>query len=97
LQEISWPNCLLPAQFIHRQTDRSANRFEFSRHEKPHAHRRRVPATRGEPFENALFRHVDIEMKRLRIELPRKLEDTLFCNLDGVGTKPVADAKVLQI
>src|SRR5207253_9166180 len=46
-QDIAGPNWLRPAKFVHGQTDRAADWFEFSRHEKTHAHGCRVPSACG--------------------------------------------------
>src|SRR5437762_5142692 len=96
-QDITGPDRLRPAQFVHRQTDRAADWFEFSSDEETHAHGGRVPSARGEFLEDALPGSVSIEMKRLRIELPREIEDTLFRDLDRVRAKAIAHLQILEI
>src|SRR5205807_1785049 len=79
------------------QTNRAPDWFEFASDEEPHAHGCRVPSARREFFEDALFSRVLVEMKRLWIELPREIEDTLFRDLDRIRAEAIADFQILEI
>jgi len=96
-QDITGPNWLRPAQFVHGQTDRAADWLELSSHKQTHAHRPRVPSTRRQFFEDALPGRVRIEMKRLRIELPREIENSLFRYFDRIRTKAIANFQIFEI
>ena len=95
-QNVARPNGIGPAQFIHAETDCALGKVQ-SLNKQPHRNRRRVPAARDQAFEHRSLRDGRIEMKTLRIELPRKLNDLLFCNLGRLRSKPIARVEVIKI
>ena len=66
-------------------------------HEQPHAHRRSVPATGNQPFENASLRTSSAKMKHLRIELMGKLDKLFFRHPQRLGFEPVTRFQIIEI
>src|SRR5262249_38295744 len=60
-------------------------------------HRARVPTARDETAEHALLRRLRVHVERLRIELPRKLDDLLGRDLVVTKTMRLPDQDVLEV
>jgi hypothetical protein len=55
-----------------------------------------VPAARSQTAKDASPRCIQIEMKRLRIEVLREVDNALFGHLQSAGVKAIADVQVFQ-
>lgn len=96
-QHVARTDWLRPAKLIDSKPDRSTFRLKFAGNEKTHAHGRSVPSARGQSFKDALVGGLRIEMKWLRVELPREIENAFLSNLDGLRSKPIADFQVFEV
>src|SRR5258708_32339046 len=96
LQPITGSHCIRPTQFIYTKTNRAFG--EVQRLDKQtHRNRRGMPTAGDDPPEHCLARHRCIQMKRLRIELAREVDNFLFANLVCSRLEPITGLKIFKI
>src|SRR6476660_1073420 len=82
-QGISRTNCMRPAQLVNAETDRAM--CEIQRlNEESHCHCRSVPSACDKALENTSLRRCPIEMKHLRVEFMRELNDLRFADSERI-------------
>src|SRR5215472_8631853 len=86
-----------PAQFVETNAENAAGRFEFAFDNKPHAHRRGMPAARRQPGEGRLPRSALVEMERLRVVFPGKSENLVFVDALAAALENLSDREIFKI
>jgi len=95
-QHIAGAHRVWPPQFVDAKTNHALGKIQRL-HEKPHSHRRRMPATRNQSFENRSLSAFAIEMKHLRIKFVREFDQIFFPDLKRFGAEAVAHFQIVKI
>ena len=96
VQRVTRAGRLGPREFTAQADDAVAQR-QASIHKKAHGNGCGVPSAGRQPAKHAGLRSCFIQMERLRIKLPGKTFNLLFCYVKRAGSEFLARGKIFQV